>query len=148
MALFMVKVIGFMGLFLGGNRTPATDLWVSYTASFGRQGADCAGRGVCSFVENAADGNVRVVYSAADSLMTMQIINEKVGANILEKQITPIASTAYSPAETFFEMEGDYVIPQTVKAALGIPKGLQRIPKGKYTATGSSSFTIVQFKIK
>lgn len=146
--MFLAKLISCIIWMAVGNATQPIELWVNYTASFGRQGADCAGRGVCSFVENATDGNVRLNYSPADSVMTMQIINSKMEPGVMGQQITPGPAAAYPLTEIFFEMEGDYVLPATVKGPLGIQKGLQRIPPGKYKAAEANGFTIVQFKLK
>ena len=148
MIQFAATVMVLMGLNWNANILWPADTWLGYTASFGRQGADCAGRGVCSFVENATDGNVRLGYSSVDSVMTLQIINNKVQPSVLERQITQESSTVFPVSDMVFEMEGDYVLPQTVKGHLGIPKELQRIPKGKYKATAIDGLTIIQFKIK
>jgi hypothetical protein len=148
MALFMAKFIGIISLIVTGNVLGPSDLWLTYAASFGRQGADCAGRGICSFDEQAESGNVRLNYSIADSVLTMQIIHDKMEPNALGKQIIQGQSTPTKVAGDFFEMEGDYVLPQTIKEQLRIPQGVQRILKGKYKATGLNGLTIVQFKIK
>jgi hypothetical protein len=148
MVLPLAKFIGIISLIVTGNATVPSDLWLTYTASFGRQGADCAGRGICSFDEQAESGNVRLNYSIADSVLTMQIINDKMEPHVFGKQITQGSSMAYPLGEAFFEMDGNYVLSPTIKEQLRIQQGLQRIPKGKYKATGQAGITIVQFKIK
>lgn len=148
MILSLVKFIGVISLLLTGNAIGPSDLWLTYTASFGRQGADCAGRGICSFDEQTESGNVRLNYSIADSVLTMQIINDKMEPNVFGKQIIPGQSTATQAGEALFEMDGDYTLSSTLKDQLHIQQGLQRIPKGKYKATGQAGITIVQFKIK
>jgi hypothetical protein len=148
MVLPLAKFIGIISLIVTGNAIGPSDLWLTYTASFGRQGADCAGRGICSFDEQAESGNVRLNYSPTDSVLTMQIINDKMEPHVFDKQIIPGQSTATQAVGALFEMEDDYVLSPTIKEQLRIQQGLQRIPKGKYKATGQAGITIVQFKIK
>jgi hypothetical protein len=121
---------------------------VTYQAALGRQGADCAGRGVCSFVETADGFNARLSFSPTDSNLTVQLLNSRFSTVELDRQIAKDTIGGKADGSGFFVMESDYVLPGAMKERLQIPQTLYRIPQGRYGTTEQNGQTIIQFKIK
>lgn len=139
----IATVLVFLGFFKRGG----TD-WATYQAALGRQGADCAGRGVCSFVETADGFNARLSFSPTDSNLTVQLLNSRFSAVELAGQIAKDTTGGKADGSGFFVMESDYVLPGVMKERLQIHQALYRIPQGQYGTVEQNGQTIIQFKIK
>lgn len=122
--------------------------WVPYEVTLGRYGADCTGRGTCGFVEPPGTYNSRLSYSKEDSVLKMQLLNNKFSNDALQRQFEKeMIDGRIAPGDVFV-MEDDCPLPAALKARLQIPAGLNKIPRGSYRADASDEYILVHFKIK
>lgn len=120
---------------------------VTYEATLGRYGADCSGRGVCSFTEAKENFNSRLSYTSMDSTLTMQLETSKFSPSTLQRQLGNQWDDPVNGSK-FFVMESDYLLPAALKERLAIPKTLLRIQQGQYNMEVQNGYVIVHFKLK
>jgi hypothetical protein len=117
--------------------------------TFGRYGADCSGRGTCSFNTQAtkAQANTKLIYNKNESL-TLIIDRTKI---TLEDEIKIVGKqlTKNSKVNDFlFVMEDDFILDTTQQSNLKLPNDLSYIPKGNYPIQITNDTYIITIKLK
>lgn len=119
------------------------------TATFGRQGANCTGRGICSFTEEplTSSGNVQLLYNSKEAMLEMKVMKSKISEEVLLRQFDFDYLSGKQTSDNGFVMEETFKISGSMMLKLGIPQWNNSIRQSQYKMSNTTEYFIVQFKM-
>ena len=141
----MLNILFFLILLLCPQTKPNY-----FLVNFGRQGADCSGRGICSFsaVTNVEEANATLFYSARDSSLQMDIFRNRLSPDELQQQFGNGNNADSVFKNSPFIVDAACFLPTNILEALQISIPKAKIKAALYTIQLTKEFVTVNFKLR
>ena len=132
------------------NQKSAIEASINAKITFGRNGADCSGRGTCSFNTNTnkASANAQIISNRDSNIITLIIDRTKITNQEEIKIIGQPLSSDSIKKEFAFIMEDDFTLEAETKLQLKAPIQLTKIAKGTYPISITKETFTITFKLE